>query len=941
MRVRRRPAALSSLYARAVAAHGKFQRCNHYNTPMPLPDTESMRTDIAPTIHRHDYQAYPYRLPQTRLTFELDAERTRVRSVLEFECVGEAAPLVLDGEQLSLESIQLDGRLLGPEEYQLTDETLTLHPQAKRFTLEITGFCSPQANTMLMGLYVSGNSLFTQCEAEGFRRITWFPDRPDVMSRFTVTLQADQTRYPVLLSNGNLIETLALPHSQHAATWEDPFPKPCYLFALVAGSFDCRETTILTRSGRKALLQIYSDPGTLNKTAWALECLQRSVAWDETRFGLELDLDCFMIVAARDFNMGAMENKGLNVFNSSYILADADSATDASFEAIESVIGHEYFHNWTGNRVTCRDWFQLSLKEGLTVFRDQEFSADVMAHGLDAQQAASARAVKRIDDVAMLRVAQFPEDAGPMAHPIRPESYQEIGNFYTATVYEKGAEVIRMLHTLLGEDTFQAGMREYFKRHDGQAVTCDDFVNAMETAWQAEHPEKSLATFRHWYELAGTPLLRITLQYDAQAQRCTLKLSQSNPPVGVEKQQVDLHKPPLHIPLALGMLDAQGQAIALPGADVTGTVMLELQQAEQTWTFDGIPTRPVLSLLRGFSAPVRIAYDASNADLALLARHDTDPFSRWEAGQVLATRNLLAMVAQETATTSPSAAAETDAELLQQTWQSLLNDAQLSPAYRARALALPPEKVIMAEMAPMNPAAVARARQALRRQLGLSLAANWLQVYHEQAQATLGGYQPDALSAGHRALKNLALSYLAAAQHPQAPVLAQAQYENSDNLTDRLAGLSALLQGDDAAAGQAALADFYQQWQHDALIVDRWFSLQATSPATHVADVRRLMQHPAFTLRTPNRARALVFQFCQNNLLNVHTPEGYAFWAEQVMALDAINPEIAARLARAFDNWAQYAPELRDAVRQSLESIRNHASLSKNVAEIVNKALQL
>jgi len=606
-----------------------------------------MRTDIAPAIHRRDYQPFPWLIPHTHLHFELDARSTRVRSVLEVAPGVESidanasAPLVLNGEQLALESIVLNGRVLSPHEYQLSAHTLTLHPPAAGATLEITGTCSPETNSMLMGLYVSGKSLFTQCEAEGFRRITWFADRPDVMSRYTVTLQADKTRYPVLLSNGNLISTRDLADNRHEAVWQDPFPKPCYLFALVAGQFDCRETTIQTRSGRNALLQIYSDPGTRDKTEWALQCLERAVKWDEARFGLELDLDRFMIVAARDFNMGAMENKGLNVFNSSYILADADSATDTSFEAIESVIGHEYFHNWTGNRVTCRDWFQLSLKEGLTVFRDQEFSADMMAAGLDSVQAASARAVKRMDDVTALRVAQFPEDAGPMAHPIRPDSYQEIGNFYTATVYEKGAEVIRMLHTLLGEDTFQAGMREYFRRHDGQAVTCDDFVDAMQAAWQAQDGTKNLEVFRRWYEQAGTPQVCVKLDYDAGQQRCTLTLAQSNPPAGLEKQQTDLHKPPLHIPFTLGLLDQDGQSIALSGEQ---TATLELTETEQRWTFENIRAKPVPSLLHGFCAPVRVRYAYADAELALLCQHSTDPFARWEAGQTLATRQMLALV---------------------------------------------------------------------------------------------------------------------------------------------------------------------------------------------------------------------------------------------------------------------------------------------------------
>jgi len=912
-----------------------------------------MRTNIAPTIYRRDYQPFPWRLPHTHLHFELDAACTRVRNVLEVEYAGKETaslpPLVLNGEQLTLESVAIDGRTLSPDEYQLTEESLTLHPCAAQCVVEITGTCSPQDNSMLMGLYVSGASLFTQCEAEGFRRITWFADRPDVMSRYCVTLQADKSRYPVLLSNGNLLSMRELPDSEldddrkgwHEAVWQDPFPKPCYLFAVVAGRFDCREASMKTRSDRNVLLQIYSDPGTYDKTQWAMQCLQDSVAWDETRFGLELDLDRFMIVAARDFNMGAMENKGLNVFNSSYILADADSATDASFEAIQSVIGHEYFHNWTGNRVTCRDWFQLSLKEGLTVFRDQEFSADMMARGLNAQEAASARAVKRIDNVTALRVAQFPEDAGPMAHPIRPDSYQEIGNFYTATVYEKGAEVIRMLHTLLGEETFQAGMREYFRRHDGQAVTCDDFVDAMQAAWQKKDDDKSLDIFRRWYEQAGTPQVSAALHYDHNAQRCTLTLAQSNPPAGLEKQQPDLHKAPLHIPLALALLGTNGQALhPPPGHDGQG-LMLELTQARQEWTFHPVAEKPVLSMLHGFSAPVSIHCTYSNEELALLTRHSPDPFARWEAGQTLAIRHLLERLETQKEDQGRTPSAHT----LHHTWQSLLNNTQLTPAYRARALALPAEKVILGHMQPMHPRTVAQARQALRQQLGHALAQDWLRTYHELAD-TQSTYQPDAASSGKRALKNLALAYLAAARHPQAQQLAQHQYEHADNLTDRLAALQALLQGEDSTggnttAGQAALDDFYQRWQHDALIIDRWFSLQATAPATQAAHIRRLMQHPAFTLRTPNRARALVFQFCLNNTLNVHTPHGYAFWAEQVLALDAINPEIAARLARAFDNWAQYAPELRNAVQASLETIRQHPTLSKNTAEIIHKALQL
>ena len=501
-----------------------------------------MRTDTAPTIFRQDYAPYPYRLPQVRLEFDLAAESTRVRSELRFEPAPDTAPgtpLVLQGEDLELVEVRLDGRPLAADEYQMGDGTLSLIPpgHGKPFTIGVVSLCRPADNTTLMGLYVSGDKLFTQCEAQGFRRITWFPDRPDVMARFEVLLRADPAAYPLLLSNGNLIEQAGLPDGRHQALWRDPHPKPCYLFALVAGDFDCIERTETTHSGREVLLQVYSDKGYREQTRWALDCLANALHWDERRFGLELDLDRFMVVAARDFNMGAMENKGLNIFNAAYVLADPATATDAAYRGIEAVIGHEYFHNWTGNRVTCRDWFQLSLKEGLTVFRDQEFSADMLAEGLPPAEAASARAVKRIDDVHTLRLAQFPEDAGPMAHPIRPDSYQEIGNFYTATVYEKGAEVIRMQHTLLGEAGFRAGMDEYFRRHDGQAVTCDDFVDAMESVYAQQHPGQDFAVFRRWYAQAGTPRVRVRSAYDPATRACRITLEQYCAPAGLEARQ--------------------------------------------------------------------------------------------------------------------------------------------------------------------------------------------------------------------------------------------------------------------------------------------------------------------------------------------------------------------------------------------------------------------
>jgi len=897
-----------------------------------------MRTDTAVAISRHDYQPYPYLLPSVALSFELDAARTRVRARLDFRRAGPAgAPLVLNGQDLMLESIALNGAVLGPQDYRLDAETLTLHPRDETFTIEIVSLCKPEQNSSLMGLYVSGNSLFTQCEAEGFRRITWFPDRPDVMARYTVTLRADRQRYPLLLSNGNLVGSRKLDDGRHEAVWEDPHPKPCYLFALVAGEFDYREQTVRTAAGRDALLQVYSDKGSLEKTAWALDCLERSVKWDEQRFGLQLDLDRFMVVAARDFNMGAMENKGLNIFNSAYVLADPDTATDASYDGIESVIGHEYFHNWTGNRVTCRDWFQLSLKEGLTVFRDQEFSADMMARGLPAAEAASARAVKRIDDVTALRVAQFPEDAGPMAHPIRPESYQEIANFYTATVYEKGAEVIRMQHTLLGEEGFQAGMKEYFRRHDGQAVTCDDFVDAMDSVYRQRNPGKSLDVFRRWYAQAGTPRVQVSLAYDAAQRSCAVTLSQRCEPVGIEKlQNPPAAKPPLHIPFALGLLDRQGRPLPLLHEGRRhDTVVLDLCTPSRTWAFPDIPEAPVASLLRNFSAPVIVECERDSSELALLARHDTDPFARWEAGQELAGRQLLAMVQSIQQGRQP----EVDAQFIE-AWRAILQDAGLTPAYQARALTLPAEKIVLEKTAPMDPLAVAQARRQLRAALGEALAALWLDVYHECARAEPAQYSPDPLSAGRRALKNLALAYLMAGRHPDALELAGQQYRQARSMTDRMGGLSALTSHSDSAAADA-LDHFYQQWQHDPLVVDRWFSLQATAPWARTDNIRALMLHPAFTLRNPNRARSLIFQFCMNNMQGAHRPEGYDFWAEQVIALDELNPEIAARLARAFDNWARYVPANRDAARQSLERIQRQPTLSRNVAEIVSKALNI
>ncbi|HUH40222.1 MAG TPA: aminopeptidase N [Castellaniella sp.] len=899
-----------------------------------------MRTDTIQTIHRHDYTPFPFALPEVRLQFDLDAERTLVHSILSFEPTGVSAAqgLQLAGEDLELISIMIDGRVLQDGEWTLSEHTLTLNPPTDRpFVVEIVSACRPIQNTSLMGLYVSGDKLFTQCEAQGFRRITWFPDRPDVMSRYQVTLRAQPKVYPLLLSNGNLIEQRTLDDGRHQAVWQDPHPKPCYLFALVAGDFDCIERTVQTRSGKSVTLQVYSDRGCQAQTAWALDCLHHAMLWDEHRFGLELDLDRFMIVAARDFNMGAMENKGLNIFNAAYVLADPDTTTDAAYRGIEAVIGHEYFHNWTGNRVTCRDWFQLSLKEGLTVFRDQEFSADMMAQGLPELEAASARAVKRIDDVTALRLAQFPEDAGPMAHPIRPDSYQEIANFYTATVYEKGAEVIRMQHTLLGEEGFRAGMDEYFRRHDGQAVTCDDFVNAMESVYGQRHPGEDFSIFRRWYSQAGTPRVRVQVRHDEHSAQCEITLSQHCAPVGLETLQETVQaKPPLHIPFAIGLLDPDGLPVPIKwqGA-LHDTIVLELREASHTWVLPGVKRAPVVSLLRHFSAPVIVEMDRPDTELALLARFDTDPFARWEAGQALARRHLLACVA---AVQLGQAAPAIDTLL--DTWRAALSDTRLTPAYQARLLALPTAKEIMQTLPVMDPQASVRAWKDVQQALGSSLHEHWRDL-HDRYADDEGPYQPDPTSSGRRALRNLALAYLIAGNPAEGRTRAVGQYRSARNMTERMGALTALLQHGEGPETDVILQDFHTRWHDDPLVIDRWFSVQASAPTCDTARVRALMMHPDFSLRNPNRARSLIFRFCMDNLQGLHTPQGYEFWAEQVLALNRINPEIAARLARAFDNWARFVSPAREGMREALQQIHQAPGLSRNVAEIVSKALQL
>ncbi|MCD8518096.1 MAG: aminopeptidase N [Burkholderiaceae bacterium] len=897
------------------------------------------------TVYRNDYQPFAYQIPTVSLTFDLNPEATRVTSVLSVIRADSAAantPLQLNGEDIAFVSLKINGQACAPESYVLDDNGLTILDLPSKCEIEIVCLNHPARNSSLMGLYVSGQSLFTQCEAEGFRRITYFADRPDVMSTYSVTLRGNRNQYPVLLSNGNLVGETKLDDGRHECRWHDPFPKPCYLFALVAGTFDLREQQTYTRSGKPVTLQIYSDPGTYDRTEWAMQSLERSVQWDERRFGLELDLDRFMIVAARDFNMGAMENKGLNIFNAAYVLADPETATDANYQAIEAVIGHEYFHNWTGNRVTCRDWFQLSLKEGLTVFRDQEFTADMLAEGLDEVAAASARAVKRIDDVIMLRAAQFPEDAGPMAHPIRPESFEEISNFYTATVYEKGAEVIRMMHTLLGEDTFQQGMREYFRRHDGQAVTCDDYVASLEWALQQRDPHRNLQVFRRWYSQAGTPCVHVTVE--SQSDGVRLSLTQECAVVGVEKSS-GLTKQPFHIPLRIGAIGQDGQSRQLTvcaedeGKSLSGeSVLLELTEHRQSWMIKGLLADDILSLNRGFSAPVELDYEYRNEDLATLAQHDPDAWARWEAMQMLLTRYLLGKAQSSTQ-------AADDARLLQmiiEVGKATLADTALDAAYVTRLLSLPSDKYLLQQMQAMDPLSLARAKHDLETTLGDRLA-DILTECVNQCPATIE-FDASPEAAGKRALRNLALSWLSLAGSDHAKAMAASQYDAAHNMTDRMGALRALLlhpHRDDRV--DAALAHFYDRFQDDPLVVDKWFAIQATAPTTTLQTVAHLLGHPAFVYRNPNRLRALVFQFCLNNPLGFHVADGsgYRFWAEQVKRIDEANPEVAARLARALDHWTHHVEPLKSQMRAALQSVADATKLSGNTREIVTKALTL
>jgi aminopeptidase N len=876
---------------------------------------QGIMTDQQPKpIVRQDYQPPAYRIDAVDLEFDLGEEETVVRSRLQISRgEGEQQPLRLNGEGLELLELRVDGKELRPDDFLRTAQELSIARLPERFELEIVTLIKPQLNTALEGLYKSGGMFCTQCEAEGFRRITYFPDRPDVMTRFTTTIIADRERYPVLLSNGNLIERGEAANGRHWVRWQDPHRKPSYLFALVAGDLARRAGTFVTASGREVKLEVYTEHENLDKTEHAVESLKRAMRWDEQAYGLEYDLSIYMIVAVGDFNMGAMENKGLNIFNTQYVLAGEQSSTDTDFENVEAVIGHEYFHNWTGNRVTCRDWFQLSLKEGLTVFREQQFSA-----------AMGSSAVKRINDVRLLRAHQFAEDAGPMAHPVRPDQYLEINNFYTSTIYNKGAEVIRMYHTLLGAEGFRRGMDLYFERHDGQAVTCDDFLAAM-----ADANDTDLTQFGRWYSQAGTPILQVRDEFDAADNTYTLHVRQSCPPT--PGQNV---KSPFHLPLTLALFGPDGQELPLRldgeshGAQTQR--VLELREAEQRFRFVDVPTRPLPSLLRGFSAPVRLDYPYSDEQLAFLFGHDSDPFNRWEAGQRLMIKVLLAWL-ERGVDAAP-------AELIEAARQTLEHP-DLDAAFIAEALTLPSESYLTEQVAVIDPVGIHNSREQLRKQLGTVLRPQWEALYQRLSQSN--GRTGDGEAAGRRRLKNLCLEYLMSQTDARAGELCLRQYREAQNMTDRLAGLS-LLADTDTEAADAALAEFYQRWRQEPLVVDKWFRVQALSRRPDcLARVRALAEHEAFSLRNPNKVRALIGAFSQGNLARFHTADGagYRFLADAVIELNGLNPQVAARLVSAFSRWRRYDEERQEHMRVQLERILNTPTLSNDVREIVSRSL--
>jgi aminopeptidase N len=903
----------------------------------------------AVAINRLDYAAPAYWIDSVDLTFDLDPAKTRVLNKMHIRRNAdvETQPLKLDGDELNLSRVLVNGQGCS---FKMEGSRLVLDNLPDEFDLEIFTTCAPAKNTKLMGLYVSNDSFFTQCEAEGFRRITYYLDRPDVMASFNVTLRADKTTYPVLLSNGNLVEQGSLEgagnENRHFAKWVDPHKKPAYLFALVAGQLVCREQSITSRAGNEHLLQVYVRPGDLEKTEHAMNSLMASVAWDEARFGLSLDLERFMIVATSDFNMGAMENKGLNIFNTKYVLASQVTATDVDFANIESVVGHEYFHNWTGNRITCRDWFQLSLKEGLTVFRDQEFSQDMAG-------VASARAVKRIEDVRTLRASQFVEDAGPMAHPVRPDQYVEISNFYTATVYEKGAEVVRMMQTLVstpespnGQTGFARGMKLYFERFDGQAVTCDDFALAIASANPNSELDRHLMQFKRWYSQSGTPRVQASTVYDAAAHTYNITFT----------QHLKATNEPFVIPLILGLLNSSGVELPLQLSDetkaATGSRTLVLTQQRQTVSFINVDEQPVPSLLRGFSAPIILEYAYTEAELLTLLAHDTDPFSRWEAGQRLGLKITIDLIAIKAINTPSDEGIEVKNDTSNTTLNSyveamrkVLRDPTLDAAFKELVLTLPSESYIAEQLDVVDPQRIHTVRQGLRSHIATALLADWQWAF--EAHQNDGAYTPVAYSSGRRALAGMALTNLCLASQASGetvwPEKALQCFKDASNMTDRFNALSALVNAGHSLA-KPALAQFHAMFKHEALVLDKWFSLQAAAPdheGNVLPIVRQLMTLPDFNLKNPNRARSVTFSYCSANPGAFHRKDaaGYVFWSDRVMELDSFNPQVAARLARALDRWKKLAEPYRSAAHEALSRVAAKTDLSSDTREVITRAL--
>ena len=873
-----------------------------------------MKSENNPVIYRKDYQQPSYWVKSCNLGLMIEPDFTLVKSKINFEINTKhnCNTLELNGVDIDLLMVLIDGRKLSEDEYSLSDETMIIENAPNMFELQIENKIYPSQNKALEGLYQSGEFFLTQCEAEGFRKITYYPDRPDVMAPFHVTLVADKEKYPILLSNGNLVSSGDLKNGKHYAVWSDPHPKPSYLFATVAGDLEYIEDNYTTINGDDVTLRIYVEKENIDSCQYAMDSLIRSMKWDEERFGLAYDLSQYNVVATNDFNMGAMENKGLNIFNSKYVLAKPDTATDSDFIGVEAVIGHEYFHNWTGNRVTCRDWFQLSLKEGLTVFRDQEFTSDMQS-----------RAVKRIEDVRLLKALQFSEDAGPMSHPIRPDSFIEINNFYTFTVYEKGAQVVGMYNTLLGQDGFRKGLDLYFKRHDGQAVTCDDFRRAM-----ADANKVDLEQFGLWYSQNGTPRIKIKENYDPEYGKYILTIKQKAPE-NVSKKKYK----PMHIPVRVALFDDEGNQLALDDNGTTEAV-LELKEKKQKFVFKNLLSKPIASLFRGFSAPVTVKFKRPDEELAKLMSFDTDSFNRWDAAQIMSEK----VIVNAYKAMKDDKDAKCPEEFIE-SMKKILMDDQTDPALLAEALTLPTIKSLMNPMHDIDVGLLYQAREFVKKALANSLEVELLSVYNRNFVE--GDYQVQSEHIAKRSMKNTCLSYLMSSENPDIKRLCKQQYETSNNMTDALAALS-LYVHHKAEGHNQMLLDFAEKWQNNALVMDKWFILQATSPAMGALEnVKELMNHSAFSLENPNKVRSLIGAFAANNMLHFHhtSGKGYEFLADQVIALNKLNPQVASRMASVFNTWKKLNKIRQELIEKQLLRIKNTENLSPDVFEIVDKAL--